>query len=69
MACHALTKIFQVVSLSPALPESLSFFPGNEINLPHIKFCLSALIATHGDVGGETCMDVLVTIADVKLLP
>ena len=51
-------------------PESLSFFPGNEINLLRIGFCLntwSALLAAHGGAGGGTYMDVLVTSADVKL--
>ena len=50
-------------------PESLSFFPGNETKFPCIGFCLSALLVAHGGAGGETCMDVLVTIADVKLRP
>ena len=48
-------------------PESLSFFPGNETKFQRIGFCLSALLAVHGGAGRETCMDFLVTIADVKL--
>ena len=42
--------------------------PGNETNLPHIGFCLPVVLA-HGGAGGETCMDVLVTSADVKPRP
>ena len=53
-------------------PESLSFFPGNETTFrvsDFVYLCCSALLAAHGGAGGETCMDVLVTSAEVKLRP
>ena len=48
-------------------PESLSFFPGNETNLQRIVYLQCFASRVRGGAGGETCMDVLVTIADVKL--
>ena len=42
--------------------------PGNETNLLHIRFCLPVVLA-HGAAGRKTCMDVLVTSADVKPRP
>ena len=44
-------------------------FPGNETNLPHIVILQCFAIAARRGAGEETCMNVLVTIADVKLRP
>ena len=66
MACHALTKFCQVVSLNPALSHC-HFFLGTRPTCRISDFICSALLAMNGGTGGETCMDVLLTIADVKL--
>ena len=58
--------ISQVVSSSPAL--SLSFFLGTR-PICRVSFICSALLAARRGAGDKTCMDFLVTIADVKLRP
>ena len=51
-------------------PESLTIFSleRDQLATYRILFTCSALLAAHKGTGGETCMDILVTSADVNKL-